>query len=334
MRNQEVIRHFSIPAEIYDLDLPQKILELLTADMPSVTEEFTYGLDLIFSKEVYKKLEFYQFPVTKEQKGPKPRTEDEKRKQIIYDVLAEQLQNVAGAMEELGLRFGLTGIIGEDMESGVVEVILYREPPIELPKGKRKANFRTNTIMPDRPFILEQMARTLVDLYLKQEKEGKIKELEKQLHVANWVSARKLFSTIAEALHSETAVIADVKNKLISEALIESEWPLSVRSRTKNDTAEIVTVETNLDCPEYLIFRLADGGSWDMKKIENLQVAQQMIIKHGFKSKRFKSIVVIHNEKVVPYTLFAEADDGIIQVTPEEAHGYKKLFVNWNKQKQ
>ena len=334
MRNQEVVRHFAIPAEIYDLDLPQKILELLTADMPSVTEEFTFGLDLLFSKEAYKKLEFYQFPVTKEQKGPKPRTEEEKRKQIIYDVLAEQLHNVAGAMEELGLRFGLTGIIGEDMESGVVEVILYREPPIELPKGKRKANFRTNTIMPDRPFILEQMARTLVDLYLKQEKEGKMKELEKQHHVANWVSAGKLFSTIAEALHSETAVIADVKNKLISEALIESEWPLSVRSRTKNDTAEIVTVETNLDCPEYLIFRLTDGGSWDMKKIENLQVAQQMIVKHGFKSKRFKSIVVIHNEEVIPYTLFAETEDGIIQVTPEEAHGYKKLFVNWNKQKQ
>ena len=248
-------------------------------------------------------------------------------------MLAEQLHNVTTAMEELGFRFGLTGIVGEDMENGVVEVILYREPPIELPKGKRKANFRTNTIMPDRPFIYEQMAKTLVDLYLKQEREGKIKKLEKQRHVANWVSAGKLFSTIAESLHSESAVIADIKNKLIAEALMESEWPLSIRSRTKNDTAETVTAETNLDCPEYLIFRLTDGGSWDMKKIENLQAAQQLIVKHGFKSKRFKSIVVIHNKEVVPYTLFAEADDGITQVTPEEAHGYKKLFVSWSKKK-
>ena len=334
MSEREIIRQFIIPAEIYELNLTQKILEVLTVDMPSLTGEFTFGLDLVFSKEVYKKLEFYQFPVTKEQKGPKPRTENEKKKQYIYDVLAEQLDNVTKALEELGFRFGLTGIIGDDMEDGVVEVILRQEPPIELPKGKRNANFRTNTIMPDRPFIYEQMAKALVDLYLKQEREGKIKELEKQRHVANWVSAGKLFSTIAESLHSESAVIADIKNKLIAEALVESEWPLSIRSRTKNDTAEIVTAETNLDCPEYLIFRLTDGGSWDMKKIENLQAAQQLIVKHGFKSKRFKSIVVIHNEEVIPYTLFAETEDGIIQVTPEEAHGYKKLFVNWNKQKQ
>ena len=333
MSKREIIRQFIIPAEIYELNLTQKILEVVTADMPPITEEFTFGLDLIFSKEVYKKIEFYQFQVTKEQKGPKPRTENEKKKQFIYDVLAEQLHNVTTAMEELGFRFGLTGIVGEDMENGVVEVILYREPPIELPKGKRKANFRTNTIMPDRPFIYEQMAKTLVDLYLKQEREGKIKKLEKQRHVANWVSAEKLFSAIAESLHSESAVIADIKNKLIAEALMESEWPLSIRSRTKNDTAETVTAETNLDCPEYLIFRLTDGGSWDMKKIENLQAAQQLIVKHGFKSKRFKSIVVIHNKEVVPYTLFAEADDGITQVTPEEAHGYKKLFVSWSKKK-
>lgn len=333
MSERQIIQQFIIPAEIYELDLTQKILEVLTADMPSITEEFTFGLDLIFSKEVYKKLEFYQFQVTKEQKGPKPRTENEKKKQFIYDVLAEQLHNVTTAMEELGFRFGLTGIVGEEMEGGVVEVILYREPPIELPKGKRKANFRTNTIMPDRPFIYEQMAKTLVDLYLKQEREGKIKELEKQRHVANWVSAGKLFSTIAESLHSESAVIADIKNKLIAEALVESEWPLSIRSRNKHDTEETMTAETNLDCPEYLIFRLTDGSSWDMKKIENLQAAQQMITKHGFKSKRFKSIVVIHNEEVVPYTLFAEADDGITQVTPEEAHGYKKLFVSWSKKK-
>lgn len=331
MRNQEVIRQFTIPAEIYELDLTQKILEVLTADMPAVTEEITFGLDLIFSKEVYKKREFYQFPVTKEQKGPKPRTEEEKRKQIIYDVLTEQLHNVAGAMEELGLRFGSTCIIGDDMASGLVEVILYREPPVELPKGKKKANFRTNSIMPDRPFLLDRMAKALADLYLKQEREGAIKEIEKQRHVANWVPAGKLFLAIAEALHSEPATIADIKNKLISEALVESEWPLSVRSRTKYDTAETLTTETNLDCPEYLIFRLTDGGSWDMKKIENLQAAQQSIVKHGFKSKRFKSIVVIHNEEVIPYTLFAEADDGIIQVTPEEAHGYKKLFVSWSK---
>ena len=83
MSEREIIRQFIIPAEIYELNLTQKILEVLTVDMPSLTGEFTFGLDLVFSKEVYKKLEFYQFPVTKEQKGPKPRTENEKKNSIF-----------------------------------------------------------------------------------------------------------------------------------------------------------------------------------------------------------------------------------------------------------
>lgn len=81
------------------------------------------------------------------------------------------------------------------------------------------------------------------------------------------------------------------------------------------------------------MFRLTTGGSWDMRKVEGLQEAQQIILKHGFKSKRFKSIVVLHNQITVPYSLFAETDEGIAFVTPEEAHNFKKLHVSWNKVK-
>lgn len=127
--------------------------------------------------------------------------------------------------------------------------------------------------------------------------------------------------------------VTAVKSKLISEALLESDWPLRMRSRTRNDTAELVTEETEIDCPEYIIFRLTTGGSWDMKKIESLQEAQQIIIKHGFNSKWFKSIVVLHNQIAVSYTLLAETGEGLIPVTTEEAHNFKKLHVSWNKVK-
>lgn len=81
------------------------------------------------------------------------------------------------------------------------------------------------------------------------------------------------------------------------------------------------------------MFRLTTGGSWDMRKVEGLQEAQQIIVKHGFKSKRFKSIVVLHNQIAVPYTLFAETDEGRVLVTSEEAHNFKKLRVSWDKMK-
>ena len=81
------------------------------------------------------------------------------------------------------------------------------------------------------------------------------------------------------------------------------------------------------------MFRLTTGGSWDMRKVESLQEAQQIIVKHGFKSKRLKSIVVLHNQIAVPYTLFAETTEGLVLVTPEEAHNFKKLHVSWNKVK-
>lgn len=333
MSKREIVRQFSISAEIYELDLAQKILESLREDMPALGENLLFGLDIVFDRKVYQKAEFFQYPITKEHKGPQPRTQQEKTKQIIYDVLSEQLDKVAGAMGNLGFHFGNTAIIGEDTVSNQVQIILYQEEPMETPKGKKQTRFRVNSIIPDRPYVIEQGAKALAEFFLRQAREGKLHELMKEKHTANWVTADKLFTAIAGALNSERLDVTAIKSKLLREALMESEWPLRMRSRTRNDTAELITEETEIDCPEYLIFRLTTGGSWDMGKVEGLQEAQQIIVKHGFKSKRFKSIVVLHNQIAVPYSLFAETDEGLAFVTPEEAHNFKKLHVSWNKMK-
>ena len=62
-----------------------------------------------------------------------------------------------------------------------------------------------------------------------------------------------------------------------------------------------------------------------------IESANQLITKDGPNKKRYKTIIVLHNAKVVPYTLFAETDDGILPVMPEEARAYKKLLLSWNK---
>lgn len=333
MSNREIIRQFSISAEIYELDLAQRILESIMEDIPTLGKDLAFGMDIVFNKNVYQKAEFFQYPISREHKGPKPKTQQEKTKQIIYDVLSEQLSKVTTAMEELGFRFGYTAIIGEELADNEIVVVLYEEKPVEMPKGKKQTHFRVNSIIPDRPYVNEQAAKALAEFFLRQAREGKLQELMRENHTANWVKADKLFVAIAGALHYECLDVTAIKSKLISEALMESDWPLRMRSRTRNDTAELITEETEIDCPEYIMFRLTAGGSWDVKKIESLQEAQQIIIKHGFISKRFQSIVVLHNQIAVPYTLFAETGEGLVLVAPEEAYNFKKLHVSWNKVK-
>ena len=331
MSEREIIRDFSIPTEIYDLELPQKILEKVRADMPELEENMILGLDIVFDMSVYQREEFYQYPLTMDHKGPQPRREEEKAKQFIYDVLSEQLHKTIKALEEIGFSFGLTGIIGDEEIGKKVEVTLYKQEPMPVPKGKRKANFKVNTITPDRPFIQKQLAKAFADHFWKEFKEGRLQEMEKKLHKENWVTADRLFSEIAKALRNETEDMEKTKAKLIAEAIVESNFPLFMTSRTRNDTADVMTPETKIDCPEYLIFRQTSGGSWNIKKIEDLQSANHLITKDGLNKKRYKTIIVLHNEQVVPYALFAETDDGIVPVTPEEAHAYKKLLVSWNK---
>lgn len=330
MSEREIIRDFSIPTEIYDLELPKKILEKVKADMPALEENTILGLDIVFDMSVYQKEEFFQYPLSIKPKGPQPRREEEKAKQFIYDVLSEQLHKTIKALEEIGFSFGLTGIIGDEEIGKKVEVTLYKQEPIQVPKGKRKANFKVNTITPDRPFIHKQLAKALADHFWKEFKEGRLLEMEKQLHKENWVTADRLFSAIAEELHGGMEEATVVKTKMIAEALVESDFPLTMRSRTKEDTAEVMTEKTKIDCPEYLMFRLITSRSWDMKKIEDLQTAQQYIVKNY---KHYRKIVVLRNAEAVPYTLFAETEEGIVQVSLEEAAKYKKIHISWNKKR-
>lgn len=126
MSEREIIRDFSIQAEIYDVELTQKIVEKIKAYMPELEENTILGLDIVFDMSVYQKVEFYQYPLSKERKGPQPRREEEKAKEFIYDVLSEQLQKTIKALEEIGLSFGFTAIIGDEEIGKNVQVTLYK----------------------------------------------------------------------------------------------------------------------------------------------------------------------------------------------------------------
>lgn len=82
-----------------------------------------------------------------------------------------------------------------------------------------------------------------------------------------------------------------------------------IRSRRREDQGDPVTGETQIDCPEYIVFQLNQGGSWELKEVDGLKSAQQAITKQGFHYKSTKAVVVLKDLEAVPYTLFAESDD-------------------------
>lgn len=268
----------------------------------------------------------------KNTKNLPPKTDREKVRQMVYDILGEQLDKVVSALKEVGYEFGNTGIIGDDLEDETVHIELFRQQASITGKGKRQTETNVRSVMPDRPYIAKKAAEHFARMFLEHMSKENAIEVAKKNHTPNWVPAGKLFAAISEALSAEyetdTAFTAD---KLISKAFMTSDWPLHMRSRLRADQGDPITVDTPIDCPEYIVFHLNDGGSWELKEVGSLKSAQQAITKQGFHYKHTKAVIVLKDLKIVPYTLFAESDDGLIAVSPSEANAHKKLHVSWNK---
>lgn len=327
MGKQELIKQISIEAKIFNEDLAEKVVQALETDKPIVDPSMRFGLDIVFDKRAYQRAEFYQYPVKKEPKGPIPRTEQEKRKQKIYDVLSDQLETVLNSLSQNGYTIRSSSIIGDNLEEDVVWIILYQEEPSVIGKGKRQKEITTNSIMPDRPFLIENASKVLADIFANRIRSEMEQEHARQNHTPNWTSAIELFSTIATALSEDDVLLT--AEALVSNAIIISDWPLQMRSRVRTDSADFITGETLIDYPEYILFQLNHGGSWELKKIDTLRAAQAIITKQAFKTKQTKAVVVLKNLQPSAYSLYAETDDGLVPVLPSEARSYKKLHVSW-----
>ena len=94
MDKRIVLKEFTVEAEIFDVDLPAKVAKVLTSDRFAPEPDLYYDVDIVFDKGVYKKAEFYQYPIP-EKKMPKETSrrysEQDRIKDIIYAVLSSQL---------------------------------------------------------------------------------------------------------------------------------------------------------------------------------------------------------------------------------------------------
>lgn len=330
MSEQIKIKEISINTTIYDPELPKKIAEAFGKEIPVIGPNERFGIQILFDKSVYQQTAFYEYKLPREYKGRASKTEQEKAKQKVYDVLDEQLSKVTTCLKEIGYAFGDTAIIGDNLEDDAIHVTLYRREVSVTGTGKRQTEAHVNSIMPDRPFTIQQMSKAFARMFSEQMLREAIEEAAKKSHTPNWVPASEVFEAISAALSIEMNAVVEA-NTLVEQAFSVSDWPLHIRTKTKKDQAEPITGSTNIDCPEYMIFQLNHGESWDLKKVDNLKEAQQIISKQSFRYKQTKAIIVLHNLKEVPYSLFAETDEGLIPVTPIEACGHKKLHVSWQK---
>ena len=331
MDKRIVLKEFTVEAEIFDVDLPAKVAKVLTSDRFAPEPDLYYDVDIVFDKGVYKKAEFYQYPIP-EKKMPKDTSrrysEQDRIKDIIYAVLSSQLDATKKAITDLGFLIGSATIIGDVHDTGVTVVIYESEKPEPVKGRKKPTQIHVNSIMPDRPFLQERMAKLLADMVLQQIREDDLKEIKRKAHTPNWISADVVFTAISKACSPDNNA-QTLKVRLFKEAEMVSDWPLHIQSQTTQNAESTIDGSTSLDCSEYMLFQRYQGGRWELKSITDLKAAKHIITKEGFNKKQTEAIVVLHDLEPVPYALHIETEDGLRPVSPEEARGNKKLFVSW-----
>ena len=134
--------------------------------------------------------------------------------------------------------------------------VIYESEKPEPVKGRKKpTQIHVNSIMPDRPFLQERMAKVLADMVLQQIREDDLKEIKRKAHTPNWISADAMFAAVSTACIPDNAEKAQtLKSKLLKDAEMKSDWPLHICSKTDKNTESTIDVSTSLDCSEYMLF--------------------------------------------------------------------------------
>lgn len=334
MEIKEKIGPLMVYSTIYDVDLPKKILKEMEEEQFHLDPEKIYSVDILFGTKVFERDEFYSFNLTRPKPaGPKRRkrqSEDEKKREKMYAILSEQLDNVVDALKATGINIKIASIIGEEfIPPCFVDAEFYLFEP------EPKVNGTSHVIMPSREAFyknIEKANKWLDEALERQKKEAEEEQKRREQHTPNWFLAEELFSEIAQSLHpSDDEKAMAHKEKLYSTAKVVSDWPLQIKSKGKAENVDLIGKDSKLDCPEYMIYIQDTNGEWRIEKTVNLKTAQQTILKHGYNLKRTDRMIVLHNLKTVSYTLFKETDEGLVSITPEEARGQQKLYLSWNK---
>ena len=337
MKERKLARKFTLNANIYDVDLPQKIVDILQASPLETDPHLYYSLDLVFDKAVYQTVEFFQYPL--EKFPPIQRGQAVDRKQLhdrLSAILSQQFSQVLSAVRGLGIDLSNGAVIGDDLNNAQ-EIFLefYEGKEKEYDKkGRLKPEAMVTSIMPDRPFIRERAAELFTRMALDQAEEAAKKERELAAHTPHMVPAGELFTAVARAILLDKRRKADGEIEALAEQLrlhaaIRSDWPLEIAFTERPEAP--MAEEFPIDCPEFLLYHEKTAGVWTLKKVSGLAAAQSQITRDGYNRKTTARMAVLHDRKPVGFTLFAETAEGLVKVKKQEAYGIKNLNLSWKK---
>ena len=262
MKERKLVRQFTLDTEIYDVELPQKVLEVLRTDPLETDPRFDYGMDILFDKAVYQTREFFQYPLGELPPSPPnprgKRTEQAQLRERLSAILSRQLSNVSSAVQGAGIDLSNRSVIGDDLgQSHQVTLEFYEEGEKEYDKkGRLKQGPTVSSIMPDRPFIMKKAANLIVNMAMEKAKEDAKREQARTSHTPHMVPAGELFTAAAKAVlldrrrKTEEEVTA-LAGQLRLHAEIQSDWPLEIVSAKK--PANPISADCEIDCPELLV---------------------------------------------------------------------------------
>lgn len=243
---------------------------------------------------------------------------------------------VQDVIKSAGIEIGSSAIVGEELaDLHHVHVKIFEEDEKEYDKKARpKARCIVNSIVPDRPFILERAVEVFAKMFQEDMAKKARKEHEQATHTPNMVAAGTLFTAVAKSIlldsrKAHDANIAALGEELLAHAVLCSDWPLKIEGY--KTAAEPMAPDFNIDCPEFLLYSEDIQSRWTLEKIESLRVAQYRITKEGYNKKSTARMAVLQNLRPIGFDLFAETDEGLTKIKKEKAVGEKKLNVSWKR---
>lgn len=324
MKERKQLVQFKLEAEIYSIDLDQKIWDLIKNSCISPAANKVLECEVAFSKSVYSDPKFYQYPLSeKTLKLSRNATNRLSQKEMIGHVFGEQIDKITSKMEENGIYLQVSSIIGKEMEQHYI-LITFLESEKEKTRTKKSAtNYKVRNVMPDFEYIQEQYTQFMVEFIKKKWQEMDHKSFAIEEKLLQPVSSMLFFDAIANAISAGATITGEY---LLKQAHIETEWPLVIRSKSKYDM--ITEIGDTIYCPPMVAFAYYKDSSWKISQVADKKEAKAFIT-YNFSHSHASEVVILNDLKVVPYSLFCTSEEGIEAISKADASKHKGLLVSW-----
>lgn len=336
MSERKLFCNFSIETPIYDVDLPNKILEKLNSLDLHPNPKKVYDLFVYFSDDAWLELELYKFPVQWKQHEidylEKIKNDpNERRKTILKGVLNQQIHNICDALETFPFYFATSTISGERFDD-INQVYIFIEEKAE----RRKKNAPTGTlVIPSRMEILTNLKKAFEDIMKRREKAEQKKAEEIAQHTPNMKNVEEIFLALANAILEDRPDKTTSPKTLAREMILQGElvcdWPLEIRGHVKYEAKDNRLLDMDqMDCPKFLVY-VKRKSAWTLSKVKNLEDAEYQIICSGYNYKDVEQVVVLHNLKNLKFKLYSRTRYKIEPISKSKAHTAKNLTLGWVK---